>query len=352
MGFYAPAQIVRDAREHGVVVRDVDVNASDWDCTLEPLNAFEADAAEFHPRHAVMRADVRARCALRLGFRQISGMAEKDMARLVERRGRGYDSVRDLWLRGGLSPAVLEGLAEADAFRSLGLSRRDALWAVRGLNRAGDKDDLPLFQAIESGAREPDADLPPMPLGEEVVEDYRHLALSLRAHPVAFFRERLSARAVLPCGALAQFAAEGSARREAKARGTIAGLVLVRQRPGSAHGVIFLTIEDETGVGNLIVWPKTFERFRPLVIGARFIAVSGVVQNEAGVVHLVAERFEDLSAWLNRLSEAGAGVSALARADEVRRPQTRDKERPRQTPLFDSLPEAPARVMPKGRNFR
>jgi error-prone DNA polymerase len=267
--------------------------------------------------------------------------------------------VRDLWLRGGLSPSVLSALAEADAFRSLGLDRRAALWAVRGLGRAGDKDDLPLFRLVEPGVCEPDADLPPMPLGEHVVEDYRHLRLSLKAHPLSFLRPRLAARGVLASVDLARIGVGGSARREVKARGTVAGLVLVRQRPGSAQGVVFLTLEDETGVANIIVWPKVFERWRAAVVGARLVAVTGAIQNEAGVVHVVADIFEDLSPLLALLSDAGGEVSALARADEVRRPQTREKVS-RVAPLLDLFAaDEPTAVlgqvraaMPKGRNFK
>ena len=361
MGFYAPAQIVRDAREHGVTVRDVDVNFSDWDCTLEDASVGDEPTAPIHTRHAGMRDVICTQCALRLGLRQIGGVRQEDMETLVARRDRGYDSVRDLWLRGGLSPTVLEALAEADAFRSLGLDRRDALWAVRGLNRAGDKDDLPLFRDVDPREGEPDAHLPPMTLGEHVVEDYRHLSLSLKAHPVSFLRSRLAARGVLESSQLARFRSIVSVRREAKTRATVVGLVLVRQRPGTAQGVVFLTLEDETGVANIIIWPKIFERNRPVAIGARLIAVTGVVHNEAGVIHVIAEKFEDLSSMLHLLSEAGPRLSALARADEARRPQTRDKAQPRETPLLDALLAAtPAPipvtntrdVLPKGRNFR
>ena len=366
MGFYAPAQIVRDAREHGVEVREVDINFSDWDCALEPFAIFGCDLERkdrpLHPRHACMKDDLRSNHALRLGFRQIGGVRDEDMRRLVDRRGRGYDSVRDLWLRSGLSPSALEKLAEADAFRSIGLDRRDALWAVRGLNRSGDKDDLPLFRCADPHELELDAHLPPMPLGEHVVEDYRHLSLSLKAHPVAFLRQRLAARGVLRTEALSDMGLADPLRRERGPSATVAGLVLVRQRPGSASGVIFLTLEDETGIANVIVWPKVFERQRATIIGARFIAVTGTVQNEAGVIHVIAKKFDDLTAMLGTLSQAGENVAALARADEVRRPQTREKPSPRQTPLFDKMllqPEeelSPARhaaraVMPKGRNF-
>ncbi len=374
LGFYAPAQLVRDAREHGVEVREVDVNLSDWDCTLEPLpsphRAFERTPVSrramergvggegIHPRHAEMAPHICATHAMRLGLRQIIGAKEKDMLRLVERRGEAYDSVRDLWLRSGLSSTVLERLADADAFRSLGLDRRQALWAVRGLDRVGDQDDLPLFASRPERDAEPDARLPPMPLGAHVVEDYRRLSLSLKAHPASFMRARLSARGILRSETL----------RSVKngERITVAGLVLVRQRPGTAGGVIFMTLEDETGVANIIVWPKVFERLRAIVLGARFVAVTGKLQSEQGVIHIVAERMNDLTPMLGLLSEAGPTIGALARADEAHRTEpteTRKRQGNRfaQAPRFDN-PRAPpsppietvdiAVAMPAGRNFR
>ncbi|MBI1867825.1 MAG: error-prone DNA polymerase [Methylocystis sp.] len=345
MGFYAPAQIVRDARDHGVDVYEVDVNASDWNCTLERSPPGYDNGARLHPRHASMAEDIRSTHGVRLGFRQIKGLSEDDMRRLMEKRGKGYDSVRDLWLRAGLSPAVLERLAEAGAFASLGLPRRDALWAVQGLNRAGDKDDLPLLRDLAFAPREPDADLPPMPVGEEVIEDYRFLSLSLKAHPVSFLRPRLDAKGVTPCADLGRasplpLAGEGGSTKSRRVRAcphpsriratpspacgrrggplvTVAGLVLVRQRPSSASGVVFMTIEDETGVANIIVWPKLFERQRAEVIGGRFVAVTGRVQNEAGVIHVVAQKIADLSADL-RLLEQSRAAKALEAMPEGR----------------------------------
>jgi error-prone DNA polymerase len=354
MGFYAPAQIVRDARDHGVEIRAVDINASSWDHALEPGGP--AGSSAIHPRHADMRDHILGDHAIRLGFRQIKGLREADMARLAERRGGGYDSVRDLWLRAGLGVSALEHLAEADAFRSLGLDRRDALWAVRGLNRAGDKDDLPLLARAGYGEREADANLPPMRLGEHVVEDYRHLSLSLKAHPVAFLRTDLARRGILPSEALAT--------HPPGRRVTVAGLVLVRQRPGSAHGVIFMTIEDETGVANIIVWPTVFEAQRPAVIAARLVAVTGKLQNEAGVIHIVADKIVDMSSRLGALSEHGPALTDLARADEVRRPQAMPDKRDQKAALALKLGFPPAgegrnvpatqdvaTVMPRGRNF-
>ena len=293
MGFYAPAQIMRDAQDHGVEICEIDVNASEWNCTLEATQRHPSCGV--HSRHASMTQDIWTTKAVRLGFRQINGLREEDMNLLVERRAGGYDSIRDLWLRTGLSPSILERLAEADAFASLGLTRRDALWAVQGLNRAGDRDDLPLLRGLVFTPLEPDANLPPMPLGAEVIEDYRFLSLSLKGHPVSFLRTRLDARGVLPCAELLRM------RDGASPRVTVAELVLLRQRPGTAKGVVFMTIEDETAAANIIIWPKLFERQRAEAIGARFVAITGRVQKEAGVIHVVAQRIEDLSGELRRL---------------------------------------------------
>jgi error-prone DNA polymerase len=348
MGFYAPAQIVRDAREHGVGVEEVDVNFSEWDATLETDTP--GHDGRLHLRHASMQSEIHATHKIRLGFRQVQGLAKKDMAELVAKRGRGYDSVRDLWLRTGLSPNVLAALAEADAFRSLGLERRDALWAVRGLNRAGDKDDLPLLRNLSFRALEPEAHLPAMSLGEHVVEDYRHLSLSLKAHPVALLRHRLTERSILRTEELAGLS---SGRRV-----STAGLVLVRQRPGSASGVIFLTLEDETGVANAIVWPKIFEMLRPIVIAARFIAISGKLQSESGVIHVVVERAEDLTPLLGLLSSQTDEIPTLAHA--VERPHQGTRQNGAKEPdLFDTEMartttdprDAVHSVLPKGRNF-
>ncbi|HEY3719897.1 MAG TPA: OB-fold nucleic acid binding domain-containing protein, partial [Roseiarcus sp.] len=361
LGFYAPAQLVRDGREHGVEVREVDVNLSDWDCTLEEQNPSPAlrEKGKLHPRHASMADHIRSAHAVRLGLRQIIGAREEEMRKLVEARGTGYDSVRDLWLRGGISLAALERLADADAFRSLGLDRREALWAVRALNRVGDQDDLPLFAHNRPGPdEEPDAKLPPMPLGAHVVEDYRRLSLSLKAHPVAFMRARLTQRGIKRSDALG--------RITSGERIVVAGLVLVRQRPGTSKGVIFMTLEDETGVANIIVWPKAFERLRAIVIGARFVAVSGKLQNEIGVIHIIAERMEDLTPMLGQLSDEGRDIETLAPSDEVRRPQLtmaqkRQGNRFAQVQLFSGSPGPPPepqfdagelrRALPRGRNF-
>jgi error-prone DNA polymerase len=336
MGFYAPAQLVRDAEEHGIEVRAPDINHSDWDNALE-----DGALGPINTRHKEMRGVIRSNRAVRLGFRQIGGLREEALRACVAKRDGGFDSIRDVWLRGGLSPEVLERLADADAFRSLGLERRDALWAVRGLNRAGGQEDLPIFAHATQAGQEPDFALPPLRIGEQVVEDYRTLGLSLKAHPAALLRTQLSARGIVRADRL------GDVPNGRRVR--VGGLVLVRQRPGTASGVIFMTLEDEAHIANIVVWPRVFERFRKEVLGARLCAVEGVVQNERGVVHVVADRLHDLSPLLAHLS-ATPLAEALAHADEVRRPGTDARTHPRKVRHDLSWQDAED-VMPRGRNF-
>jgi error-prone DNA polymerase len=270
MGFYAPAQIVRDAREHGVEVREVDVNESEWDCTLEEA-------------------------ALRLGLRQVEGLHREASDRVVA--SRPYTSVENLRSRAGVPVHAIQRLAAADAFRSMGLDRRAALWDARALKQA---PDLPLFAAAEArdeGAERQIARLPAMPLSEHVVNDYQTIRLSLKAHPMRFLREHYAAQGFVTADRL-------NAIRDGR-RLSIAGLVLIRQRPGSAKGVVFITIEDETGVANLVVWPDVFEKQRKIVMGARLMAVHGIVQRDpdSEVIHVVARRLEDDSHMLRHLSE-------------------------------------------------
>ncbi|MES0113982.1 error-prone DNA polymerase [Mesorhizobium sp. M0013] len=321
MGFYQPAQLVRDARDHGVDIRDVDVNFSDWDCTLEKA---QFDPGRILGRHAEMRGVIKTRYAVRLGFRQIKGLAEKRMEAFTARRGAGYTSVRDVWLRSGLDVGEIERLAQADAFRSLGLDRREALWAVRALDDKSAAERLPLFDqpAIRLRELEPETKLPTMPLGEHVIHDYRALGLSLKAHPVAFLRERLDRAGVIPNANL------GSVRDGRRV--SVAGLVLVRQRPGKGNA-IFLTLEDDKAVANVIFWERTFTRFRPIVMGARFVKVTGKLQSESDVIHIVAEKIEDLTPWLTVLLEE---MTPAARPD------------------IATLSDKAERVMPKGRNFQ
>jgi error-prone DNA polymerase len=284
MGFYAPAQIVRDARDHGVEVRPVCVNASRWDCTLEPT-------------------DVEDRFAVRLGLRMVRGLANADGARILAARAdQRFLSVDDLWRCAGVPSAALVELADADAFRSsLHLARREALWAIKALR----DEPLPLFAAAaarETEAfpeiREPSVSLKPMTVGGEVVEDYGHVGLTLRNHPLSFLREEMRARRIVTC-------AEAMAARDGRWL-EAAGLVLVRQRPGSAKGVMFITLEDETGIANLVVWLKVFEKYRRIVLSAGMIGVYGRIQREGEVVHLVAHRLTDLSANLASVGERDA----------------------------------------------
>jgi error-prone DNA polymerase len=288
MGFYAPAQIVRDARAHGVEVRPVDVNHSDWDCTLEPPSV---------PQDGIEPAQ--RRYAVRLGLRMAKGLPKEDGERIAKERGDSlYASVEDLWRRGKAPVRALERLADADAFRSLKLNRRDALWAIRGLS----DEPLPLFAAaderdslLRAESVEPSVALVPMTQGREVVEDYRSKGLTLRQHPLAFLRQELAQRHILPCAAL-------KTARD-RQRLTAAGIVLVRQKPGSAKGVMFITIEDETEVANLVIWPSLFEKQRRLILSAGMIACRGQVQREGEVIHLVAEHLIDLSDLLRSVGD-------------------------------------------------
>ena len=370
MGFYAPAQIVRDAERHGVVVLPPDVNLSDWDSSLEeppespvldchpreggdPVNddgtslstasftgspSLDRPAAglagddrkaakpRLHPIHADMRTDIRTARAVRLGLRQIKGLREDDATALMEKRGSGYDSVRDLWLRTGLTRAAIERLADGDAFRSLGLDRRDALWAARGESAGKPKDRLPLFDVAEHRdiRWEPDFHLPPMPIGEHVVNDYRYLSLSLKAHPLSFLREQLAARRIVTNASLRE--------TPNNRRVTVAGLVIIRQRPGTANGVIFMTLEDETGIANAIIWPRIFGEFRRIVFGARAVAVEGVLQKEREVIHVIARRLIDLTPELMAAMTEPATQRSAPPQNLWRHPRN-------------------VRVLPRGRNF-
>ena len=291
MGFYAPAQIVRDAREHGVEVLGVDVNDSDWDCTLEVADAGGGTNAWRHEDDAGT--------ALRLGLRQIKGLAEDAADRLCDARDGGYAHLEELKSRAGLKRGPLEKLARADAFQSIGLDRRRALWVVKGLT---DEKPLPLFDyALGRGPehqfrREPAALLPDMSAGEQVADDYLALRLSLRAHPMQLLRPHFDADKMLTCAQLADTKPESLVR--------LAGVVLIRQRPGSAKGVVFVTIEDETGIANLIVWPHKMERYRRQVLGAHLMGVEGRLQREGIVTHVIAERVFDLSHRLSYLTGA------------------------------------------------
>jgi len=297
MGFYGPAQIVRDAREHGVTVLPVDVNISEWDNTLEPCDsAF----------------------ALRLGLRQIDGLARAPAERIVQaRRGGPYTDLADLKRRADLDTRTIRQVATADALRSLNLDRRAGLWQARALR---DAPELPLFGRRDEGA-EPAISLPAMPLCEQVTADYQTLRLSLKAHPMAFLRRSLTDQGYTPAAALARLPNRAWLR--------MAGIVLVRQRPGSANGTCFITLEDETGVANLVIWAKTFGQFRKVAMSARLLEIRGQLQRADGVTHVIAHWLGDRSDALLRL--AGEAPATL--------PQPRPSH-PRKV-----------RILPKSRDF-
>ncbi|QCM14107.1 DNA polymerase III subunit alpha (plasmid) [Agrobacterium tumefaciens] len=311
MGFYAPAQIVGDAIKHGVEVRPVCVNRSRWDCTLERIGGSD--------RHAV-----------RLGFRQVKGLAVADAARIVAARmNNPFASVDDMWRRSSVPTEALVQLAEADAFLpSLKLERRDALWAIKALR----DEPLPLFAAAaerEATAiaeqQEPEVALRQMTDGHNVIEDYSHIGLTLRQHPVAFLRKDLSSRNIITC-------AKAMNARDGRWVYT-AGLVLVRQKPGSAKGVMFITIEDETGPANIVVWPSLFEKRRRIVLGSSMMAINGRIQREGEVVHLVAQQLFDLSGDLVGLADLDTEFRLPAgRGDEFAHggggPDSRDRSKP------------------------
>jgi len=309
MGFYAPAEIVRDAREHEVEVLAPDANFSDWDNTLERGRSL----------------------SLRLGFRQIDGFHEDWARAIVENRGYGYAGFSEFIRRSDLPKKALMVLAEADGLRSFGMDRREALWAVR---RLPDQHTLPLFDAqrMKELPTEHISPLPEMPLSEHVLADYQTLRLSLKGYPMQFLRELFTAEKVKSC---AQIEAMDDGRR---ARG--AGVVLVRQMPGDA-GVVFITLSDETGITNVVVWPKLVETFRREIMGARLLVVEGKVQKSEGVVHLVAERVFDRTQELDRLSEDTLRPFQGKLEDlAFQRPDSRSPHHPRKM-----------RILPKSRDF-
>ena len=339
MGFYAPAQIVRDACDHGVTAREVDINFSNWDSTLED-------------------GELKAGPALRLGLRQIDGINEEDAKKIFAVRARGpFRDIHDLWTRARVKLATLERLAAADACRSLGLDRRQALWEVKALTA---REALPLFTWSETreAGTETAVALPQMALSEHVVNDYQTLRLSLKAHPMTFLRSDFKAARVV--------AAQDVRSLKDGARVAVAGVVLVRQRPGSAKGVVFMTIEDETGVANAVVWPKTLEKFRKVVMTSRLILIEGRIQRHEGIIHIVAQKLIDRSDWLMQLSEWAQDMKMpVANADEVRRPNPGsarggDEDQKRPHPRFNSSSNVPppridhprnVRIMPKSRDF-
>ena len=337
MGFYAPAQIVRDARDHGVEVRPVCVNNSRFDCTLEPTGKKNGKGEE--------------RFAVRLGLRMVKGLSNDHAAKIVAaRQDRPFASVDDLWRRAGVPAAALVCLAEADAFLpALSLFRREALWAIKALR----DEPLPLFaaaaireNAVIEELQEPSAALRPMTDGGEVVQDYGHVGLTLREHPMTFLRHDLSRRRIVTC-------AEAVRVRDGTWLET-AGLVLVRQRPGSAKGVIFMTLEDETGIANAVLWVKTFEKYRRVVLSAGMVGIYGKIQREGEVVHLVAHRLTDLSEALASVGERNhAFPLPHGRGDEFHHGMPPDDHRVirKRPPPADHDDDAVERIKVISRNF-
>ena len=269
MGFYAPAQLVGDARNHEVEIRPVCVNASRWDCTLE--------------------AGDRPLLPVRLGLRMVKGLANDHGARIAAAAADSpFTSIEDVWRRSGVPVAALEKLADADAFRSLGLDRRQALWRLRGLGQA----PLPLFAAAEARENEPAVLLNAMTEGREVVEDYRSVQLSLRDHPLAFLRPELDRQGAMPAKRL------GTLRDGARIY--IAGIVLIRQRPGKGN-VTFMTLEDESGIANAIVWQRLFDRYRRTILSSAMVGIKGRLQREGQVIHVIADSIEDLTPLLGEV---------------------------------------------------
>ncbi len=299
MGFYQPAQIVIDAQKHGVEVRPVDVNLSVWD------NRLEERSGNY--------------CALRLGFRQVKGLREEELQLLIGQRSVHYSNIEQIRAT-GISEAMLERLADADAFRSMGLDRREALWEVSTRDRS-----VALFAGqMPADARGEVADLPKMKISEHVVQDYASTALSLKAHPVSFVREKLSLLKIVSTRGL-ELCEDGEAVK-------VAGLVLVRQRPGTASGVCFMTIEDETGYANLVVFQNIFEQCRKEILQSTLIMVEGKVQKADGVIHVIVSRCHDLSKLLKILTvpefvqggESGSPVHVRQKVGELHFGNSRD----------------------------
>ncbi|MBW4963541.1 error-prone DNA polymerase [Sulfitobacter sp. CW3] len=309
MGFYAPAQLVRDAREHSVEVRAPDVNFSDWDTTLEPVGP--------------------AKFAVRLGLRQIDGMSQAMAERLMKTRWMPFRTLKEVKTLARLDAGTIRKLAAADTFRSMDLDRRQALWDARALR---DAPDLPLFRDTQDEGAEMAFALPQMPTCEHVVADYQTMRLSLKTHPMAFFRRSMARQGYVSASDLP--------RMRNGQHVSLAGIVLIRQRPGSAKGVCFITLEDETGVANLVVWPKVMDLFRKVIMQSRLINISGMLQRSDEVIHVVAHQLTDRSDALDRLSNDVLDVP-LARADEVRKP----------LPSGTHTHPRNARIIPKSRDF-
>ena len=291
MGFYAPAQIIRDAREHGVEIRRIDINSSQWDCSLERNS--ESSPASFTSDKTRWGL---GGPALRLGFRQIKGMRKDDADRIVAARHANgpFASVAHLQHASDISTAVIHRLARADALDSMQLNRRGGIWETMALSDIA----APLFDDLAGKTSLTLTPLPPMPASEEVIADYHTTGLSLKRHPVSFARAALSRCKISPAIEIQDAGRfpHGTAVRAA-------GLVLVRQRPGTAAGVVFVTLEDETGITNLIVWPSIYERYRRAIRHATLLQADGIIQRQGQVIHVLAHSLIDRTQWLHGLSQ-------------------------------------------------
>src|SRR5215203_50998 len=312
MGFYQPAQIIIDAKNHGVQIKPVDINYSDWDHLLE----------EKTEKYYV----------LRLGFRQVKGIREEDLKLLIAQRKKTYTGIHELRSI-GLTDAALEKLADADAFRSIGLDRREALWQVSAKDTP-----VALFSGqVSADEKAENIVLPVMTNSEHVVRDYESTSLSLKAHPVSFLREKLTQLHILSIKDLIT-AKDGDNVK-------VAGLVLVRQRPGTAKGICFMTIEDETGWGNLVVFQNLFDKYRKEILGATLIMAEGKLQIEGEVIHVIVQRCYDMSKLLRRLTPSQnetPHVSTFAfpdrSPDPIQKSQLKDNEE--------------GKIFPEARNFK
>ncbi len=317
MGFYQPAQIVIDAQKHGVEVRPVDINYSCWN------NLLEDRVGKYHP--------------IRLGFRQVKGLKEEEMQLLVAARNGRFDTINSL-LNAGISLASLERLANADAFRSIGLDRRQAFWEVAALA----DNPIGIYTGHKSESARENIHLPGMTLPEHVIEDYSSMSLSLKAHPVSFAREKLSMLNVSSTKGLEQFK-DGDIVK-------VAGLVLVRQRPGTASGIVFITLEDETGIANLVVFSKLFEKFRKEILQSRMLMVEGKLQIEGEVIHVIVQRCHNMSNLLRQLGvseDQEQSIQVLSRADEKDEGDTAYKYK---DPRVQKAVQI--EMFPSGRNFK
>lgn len=325
MGFYSSSRLVIDAKDHGVEVRPIDVNHSYWDHTLEPANG----------KHGY---------ALRLGLRQIRGFRQEDAENLVAARHMGYGSIREVWRRTMLPPAILQRLAKADAFGSMGMDRRSSYWAIRAISDA----PLPLLDFAETISL-PNSNMPPLSIepeeqialkrmttGENIIEDFSSNSLSLRPHALSLLRPQMRQLGLVTSKDLETLPLTRRIR--------IGGIVQVRQRPGTASGVIFATIQDEAGDANVVIWPRTFDRYRREVLAGRLMIVEGKLQREEGVISVIADRIEDGTYLLGGLGDIDLETAfneALSRADEMKHPPPSPKH----------IKEA-ADALPSSRDFR